>query len=110
MLASDGEAAAGRSAQMIEDSRIRHFYDPERRVGKIIAQSLGGPESIAWDIYLFYKPEDAWDSNPPMPTNWAHQLARSSWADPARYRVGDDLVKELKDITQNLTTVDSTTN
>ncbi|MDQ5852244.1 MAG: hypothetical protein M3380_09265, partial [Chloroflexota bacterium] len=41
MLTGDTEAAAAESAQIVDDARVRHFYDPEQRAGKAVAQSLG---------------------------------------------------------------------
>jgi len=96
MLALDNEGAARMSARMIEDPRVRHFYDPEKHVGKAIAKSLGCEDSdAAWDIYLFYEKGIEWIEDAPTPTDWMHQLTGSSWADLAHYRTGDELVEEL---------------
>jgi hypothetical protein len=96
MLAHDSEGAARVSARIIEDPRVRHFYDPERRVGKVIAKSLGGRETNeAWDIYLFYEKGSEWIEDLPTPTDWMHQLTGTSWADLAQYYTGDELVEEL---------------
>jgi hypothetical protein len=95
MLEGDTQASAERSAQLINDSRVCHFYDSERIVGKAIAQRLGGNGKAAWDIYLFYAPGSEWTENPPMPIEWMHQLLGSSWADSAHLRRGNDLVAAL---------------
>ena len=97
ILEQDTEMAARRATGRIaDDPRVRHFHDPERRTGKAIAQSLGGKkDKVAWDIYLFYEKGSEWIKDPPSPTDWMHQLAGSSWADPAHYHSGDDLEKEL---------------
>ncbi|MBI3287633.1 MAG: hypothetical protein HYZ68_06250 [Chloroflexi bacterium] len=103
MLGSDTEDAARRWAPTIEDPRARHFYDPQRRAGRAIAQSLGGQGKIAWDIYLFYDKDSEWNEGPPMPIDWVHQLTGSSWADAARYHVGDRLAEKLRETMKRLT-------
>ena len=102
MLPLDGPAAARLSARIIRDPRARHFYDPDHLVGKAIAEGLGGKDKIAWDIYLFYAAGDVWGDSPPPPTDWAHQLTGSTWADNTRHHSGDDLSKELHRIVQRL--------
>jgi hypothetical protein len=74
---------------------VRHFHDPHRRVGAAVAASLGAAGKVAWDIYLFYPPGSGRQNGPPTPTSWAHQLKGSSWADPANYYQGEDLVQQL---------------
>jgi hypothetical protein len=95
MLPLDSRAMAHVRAQTMQDPRTRHFSDPRKRVGRAIAQSLGGRNKVAWDIYLFYAPGAEWEDGPPAPAWWAHQLTGSSWADAAHYHHGDDLVKGL---------------
>ena len=92
MLSSDDSDAAKRAAQSIDDGRVGHFHDPGRRVGQVLAHSLGEPEHIAWDIYLFFSAGSEWDQLPPQPIAWAHQLS-GSWLD--HYHYGDDLEREL---------------
>jgi hypothetical protein len=97
ILENDYEATARLAAAAFPpDARVLHFHDPNRKAGRAIAAGLGGAEGeVAWDVYLFYEAGSQWIEDPPTPVHWAHQLARSSWADPARYRTGDDLVQEL---------------
>ena len=94
MLPSDTEVEAKRSARTINDPRVRHFYDPEKRLGKAIAQGLSWEAGVAWDIYLFYGKDSEWAKDPPLPTHWVHQLSEN-WADRAHFRFGDALVEEL---------------
>ena len=61
MLPTDDADAARVAAQSIQDRRVRHFYDPKRQVGKVLAQSLGEPDQIAWDMYLFYAAGSEWE-------------------------------------------------
>jgi hypothetical protein len=92
MLSSDNSGAAKRAAQSIDDGRVQHFHDPERRVGQALAHCLAGPDPIAWDIYLFYSAGSEWDKSMPQPIAWAHQLS-GSWVD--HYHYGDALERAL---------------
>ena len=94
MLPLDGMVAARLAARSMQAPSVHHFHDPSKQTGRAVAQSLGAPGKVAWDIYLFYAQGAAWDQGPPPPTRWAHQLG-DSWADPARYRHGSDLMAEL---------------
>ena len=102
MLSDDAREAAGPSARIIADPRVRHFHDPEKRAGKAVAESLGCESAVAWDIYLFYASGSEWTDGPPAPIDWMHQLP-GSWADPARLHTGDDLVEELQKAMKRLT-------
>jgi hypothetical protein len=104
MLQGDDEVAAQESSRIIEDARVRHFHDPERRVGRVVAESLGARDAIAWDIYLFFAQGDEWGEEPPRPTEWMHQLS-ATWVDPRRLRVGEYLTEELYRTMNRLTAV-----
>jgi len=94
MLEGDTEVTARQSAPIVEDPRFRHFHDPEKRSGTAIAESMGGQDRVAWDIYLFFAKGSEWQEDPPSPTDWMHQLS-ASWADPTHFHYGDGLVAEL---------------
>ena len=99
MLAADDDVAAREAMRLVADSRARHFYDPDRVVGRAVARSLGASGEIAWDIYLFYGPEARWDGDvPPRPLDWRHQLRGRAWADPERWRWGDQLAADLLEL------------
>jgi hypothetical protein len=95
MLPNDSIETATNAARPFTDSRVRHFYDPEKQVGKDIANSLQWEGRIAWDIYLFYSPEQKWTDLPPSPSLYSHQLT-NEWADREHYRVGADLAESLR--------------
>ena len=101
MLSPDSEDTARVSAEIIQDSRVRHFHDPERRVGRAIAESMGGQGQVAWDMYLFYARNSEWGNVAPVSTRWVHQL-QDDWADLTRRRRGNDLVAELCKIAEEL--------
>ena len=93
-LAADSRKAAEESSGIFSDPRICQFYDPQLLCGRVVADSLGWQDRVAWDIYLFYAAGSKWNETPPAPIHWMHQLT-DPWADPDRLRMGDDLVREL---------------
>ena len=95
MLPFDNTVTASFMALTMQAPSVRQFHDPGKQAGRVIAQSLGAQDKMAWDIYLFYPTGVEWTAGPPPPASWAHQLSPSSWADPARYHMGEGLVKEL---------------
>ncbi len=94
ILGKDSFDAAIPSVKFLNDSRIKHFYDNNKMVGKTIADSVGWAGKVAWDIYLFYKPFVEWTETPPKPRYWMHQLS-DGWATKDKYQTGDDLKNEL---------------
>ena len=92
MLSDDTKAAAGSSARILNDPRVRHFHDPNQWAGRAIARSLGLEGEVAWDVYLFYDMDSEWREGPPAPVACTHQL---KWLELEHFRTGDDLVKEL---------------
>ena len=78
------------------DSRVQHFYDPVKKMGRSVARSLESEGEVVWDTYLFYKKGSLWDTELPGPDEWMHQLKGSAWADPEHYYTGDDLIAGLK--------------
>jgi hypothetical protein len=96
MLPGDSANAAQAATALVTDARACHYFDPERRAGRAIASRLGGEGKIAWDIYLFFAPDAAWEDEPPLPLDWAHQLGDAAWVDPARCRRGEELVAALE--------------
>ena len=101
ILAEDTFDSAIQPIKFLSDSRIRHFYDNNRVVGKSIAESVGWEGNIAWDIYLFYESFIEWGEKPPEPNYWMHQLP-DDWATKDKFRTGDDLGNELFASMQNL--------
>ena len=104
MLPEDSEEKARVEAGHFSDPRIHHYYDPNKRSGTAIADSLGYADRVAWDIYLFYTADAAWTDSPPKPTAWMHQLSET-WLDRQHHHSGDDLVRELFLATQRLLSI-----
>jgi hypothetical protein len=94
MLEADTLETALPSVRFLNDIRIQHYYDPHRKTGRTIADSVGWTGNVAWDIYLFYRPYVDWTDKPPLPSRWMHQLT-DSWATKKNYRTGADLKYEL---------------
>jgi len=95
ILEKDTLEAAIPSVKFLDDKRIRHFYDSNKAVGKVIAESVGWIDNIAWDIYAFYLPPAKWIDEAPLPIYWMHQL-KDEWATKDTYRTGNDLSVELE--------------
>lgn len=102
MLAADNEEAANRSARIFRGSQAQQFHDANQSLGKIIAESLGVRNAIAWDTYLFYDKGSEWKEYAPAPLDWAHQLD-APWADPDHFAWGDNLPVRLREIINRLT-------
>ncbi len=81
------------SAELAQ-SRIQWFDDPERRLGKLVAASLGGAGQIAWDVYIGFDAQARWIESMPPARDWVHQLS-DRWADPSRMHVRGDLEPAL---------------
>ena len=74
MLSEDRVADVEALAREMTDPRIQWFHDPKRRAGQSIATSLGNPDKVAWDVYLFFDAHAEWKDHPPTPRQWVHQL------------------------------------
>jgi copper chaperone CopZ len=69
---------AQRLAPEIKDSRVKHFWDPNMRLGKLFKKPLGFENGYptAWDVYMIYEKNITWDNEvPPSPTFWMHQVS-----------------------------------
>lgn len=75
-MADDELAAANTQQELFQDSRVEHFWDAEKALGKIIADSMLENTPVAWDIYLLYQPGASWEPKKfPAPDFWMHQLS-----------------------------------
>jgi hypothetical protein len=75
MLETDNLIAATHQETLFSDSRVIHYWDPDRIVGQLLSKTLKLRAPIAWDVYLVYQPGQDWDSDlPPSPEFWMHQL------------------------------------
>jgi len=100
MLPGDDAERAGQTGAMFTDQRVRQYHDPHDR--RLAGQAFGAAmlypnKGPAWDIYMFFNPEATWTDRPPRPAEWMHQLSGGRRADPSRYHVGEDLIKQLRE-------------
>ena len=89
MLETDNLAAANERETKFSDPRVQQFWDQDRNFGQMLSQTLQLKESIAWDVYLVYLPDHAWDAElPPIPAAWMHQLNEEPtlFLDPLRLK------------------------
>ncbi len=101
MLPGDNSSSAGKAAKTFQDESIIQFHDSNRQLGKIIAESFGSSNAIAWDAYLFYDRGSEWKERLPFPLDWAHQLD-DPWADPDHFAWGETLPVRLRGIISRL--------
>jgi copper chaperone CopZ len=104
MLNTDDKENAYKAASMFKDPSIVQYFDAENKFGDLVAKRLNPNGEKAWDIYMFYDKETAWDKTMPRPFDYAHQLSSSvhPWADQTKYFCGNALTKRLDDITNSL--------
>lgn len=52
-------------AELLVDTRAKHYWDGDRKLGRQVAHILGDDaRSPAWDIFLVYGPDAAWGDRP----------------------------------------------
>ena len=62
-------------AELMDDARASHYWDPENRVGTAFQRHIANLSSPAWDVWMLFAPGVVWqDDIPPAPTWWEHQL------------------------------------
>ena len=76
VLRSGGwEQAANDQGERVPDPRARRYYDADARVGKLYGPILHLPRSLpAWDVYMVFSGDARWETEPPVPVYWMHQL------------------------------------
>jgi hypothetical protein len=96
-IRTDGYEAAIESRGLIPDPRVRHYWDGNQDVGNALAPVLKTQMSMAWDVYVAYRPGVKWESSPPEPAEWLHQKPSEG---PARYLSGAKLEDLLRGISK----------
>ena len=78
VLPSDNAAAGKDAESLLPDPRVVHYWDADSSLGKLYGQLLTLPRGrqLAWDIYFVFAPGTKWQDEPPLPTDWMHQLGR----------------------------------
>ena len=75
MVDADERPAAEGASAMFEHLDLPQFWDGSRRLGREVGASIGVPDWVAWDIYLFYRPGTEWtDDGLPPPAAFLAQV------------------------------------
>jgi hypothetical protein len=99
VMKGDSRAAAAARAEELADPRAVFLWDPDRRVGRALAGTLGmGRDGFAWDVYCLYAAGATWDESLPAPARWVHQLQGADPAHAAMGRVREALAEGLEAI------------
>jgi hypothetical protein len=73
-VGAEAQHVAG-GAELMQDERAVHYWDPNRRVGAAFRKHIVGLSSPAWDVWMLYAPGVSWEGHAPLPpTWWEHQL------------------------------------
>jgi hypothetical protein len=68
MLDADELPAADEASAEFSSLALAQFWDGSQKLGKEVGRSIGAPEWVAWDVYLFYPPDAEWtDAGLPPP-------------------------------------------
>ena len=86
ILPKDRAEALGDAAPALSgEPRATQYWDAGAVSGKAYRQLLDLPlKSAAWDIYLLFPPGAKWESSPPAPSFWMHQLSFLPFTDGAK--------------------------
>jgi len=74
ILRTDDERAARKATVLLDDPRVEHFWISTRDVGEMFQEPINLTAEPAWDVYLVYPRGVTWDSSPPEPAYFMHQL------------------------------------
>jgi hypothetical protein len=78
MLTADELNTAIAQEAGFQDERISQYWDGERVLGRLVAQTLRLTASVAWDVYLLYPSGVIWKGERiPAPSFWMHHLNES---------------------------------
>ena len=81
-----GDARAKWPASLLTDTRVTHFWDEQRAVGKMYVVQLPSildrraPETMPptadtmWDAFFTYRPGQQWNDAPPRPQSWGYPI------------------------------------
>lgn len=90
----DNRTKAFVATRIVPDPRATHFWDATGVLPKLYGKVLDLPEGkqFAWDTYMVFAADAAWDTAAPEPAEWMHQLGRDlgrnhpRWLNPQRFR------------------------
>ena len=99
----DSRDKAAEAMKVLTDRRAKHFWDSKSEIGKAFAEHIKLPKdeklSVAWDYYALFEARAKWQSAPPAPSEWMHQLAGIA---PERQLDGDRFRKAVEKLLKSL--------
>jgi hypothetical protein len=93
ILPGDDAETAQKASRLFDDPRVSQMHDAALATSGVFVDGLI-ERPPAWDMYLFFPPRERWESAPPQPVDWLHQLSGGRGA-PERFRTGVDLARGL---------------
>jgi hypothetical protein len=102
-LPDDSIADAQLARAQFGDGRVRQFWDHDNLIGQMVADQLGPPGLVAWDMYLGYPPGLAWLDSLPPAAAWVHQMGEEPWTDDSHRRSGEDFRARLSVVVKAVT-------
>jgi hypothetical protein len=79
MIPTDARSRWRLTGHVIDDSRVVHFWDEQRVVGRWFAEQADWDEGdIMWDVYFLYGPEAKWGESPGEPLAHGGTIAARS--------------------------------
>ncbi len=89
------------AASLVEKVKAHHYWDPKGTVGKqfsnVLALRSKGKPTLAWDVWLAYGPDAAWDNGPPKPQIAMHQLSDLD-PNPISFLNSEEFASRVKDL------------
>jgi hypothetical protein len=75
-----GDSRQGLDESVLEDDRVRQFWDPGQRSGRWFAaeRNLGLGPPLLWDAFLFFEPGARWDRVPKPLRGWGSPVIGQS--------------------------------
>jgi hypothetical protein len=74
VLRSDDRASAENRAREFVNESVTHFWDGARFTGRLW-QGVLDRKDLPWDVYLLYKADTYWETEPTAPDFWVRQLS-----------------------------------
>jgi hypothetical protein len=68
------DSEAKKLSNAFRDRRVSYYEDPDSLAGNLWERVLITKREIAWDVYLLYDVDAQWETEPPKPEFWMHQL------------------------------------
>lgn len=102
------------SMKLLENDEVRHYWNPDGSFGRQLAEAVGlegadGELVYAWDVWLIYGPEAAWEGTlPPRPAHLMHQLYALQGSEKFPHLDREVFAQEVRQLLAQLPPTDST--